>query len=173
LIDKEFVGELVGDAITFVQGLEEGTGGSALAVGSDGVLVVPGVAISVHGAALTVSSASHIAHTVYLMSDAAHDNKSTSGSSDEGSLDTEGIKGNDWKKNPPDFAKNAKWGKNDKGEWGWIDRKGNFITKGDKPGEWHVNPNPNTKNPLFDRKKPRRGSKQPYWNVDGNGNVTH
>jgi hypothetical protein len=85
------VGELVGDAVTFAQGLTEVTGGSALAVGSDGVLVVPGVAISVHGAALTVSSASHIAHTVYLMSDAAHDYKSTSGSSDEGYLDKDGL----------------------------------------------------------------------------------
>jgi hypothetical protein len=84
------VGELVGDAITFVQGLEEGTGGSALAIGSEGVLAVPGIAISVHGAALTVSSASHIAHTVYLMSDLVH-NKSTEAK--EGTSDKEGVTG--------------------------------------------------------------------------------
>lgn len=73
----------------------------------------------------------------------------------------------------PNFAKDAKPGKNSNGQKGWVDKKGNFITKGDKPGEWHVNPNPKNKKPLWEGKKPRYKSKQPYWNVNDNGNITH
>ena len=87
--------------------------------------------------------------------------------------DTEVPSGNNWKKEPPAFAKDAKWGKNSSGKKGWIDKKGNFITKGDKPGEWHVNPNPKTRNPLWNGQKPRYKSKQPYWNVKDNGAIHH
>lgn len=60
-----------------------------------------------------------------------------------------------------------------KGKDGWFDDKGNFISIGDKPGEFHVFPSPGNKNPLWDGSPPRGGSKQPYWNVDGDGNITH
>ncbi len=57
-------------------------------------------------------------------------------------------------KEPP-FANDAKVGKYE-GKKGWYDNKGRFISKGDKPGEWHVYPNRKTKNPKWNGQKPRR-----------------
>ena len=75
-------------------------------------------------------------------------------------------------KGKPPFSEDAQKGKKE-GKWGWLDDKGNFITKGDKPGEWHVQPNRRTRNPLWEGQAPRTTSRQPYWNVNDSGQITH
>ena len=103
-------------------------------------------------------------------------NMSANGASDAGanSSNPQKFKNSD----QPSFAEGAKPGKSSNGQKGWIDKKGNFITKGDKPGEWHVQPNRNTRKPLWKNKagnmeKPRFKSGQPYWNVGDDGLITH
>jgi RHS repeat-associated protein len=166
-------GRIGGDALAAAQGSSEVEGGTgaALTTGivTGGVGAAAGLFIGLHGAGVGGTAAYDAAWALkklYQLDASANDASSSASSGNTSS-------GSNWKKEPPAFAKDAKWAKNSEGKWGWKDKKGNFVTKGDKPGEWHVNPNPNNRNPLWNGQKPRRTSKQPYWNVNNNGIITH
>lgn len=170
-------GQIAGDAISVMMATAEVQGGeimaaSCLVASPTGVALVGvgiGAAITTHGVTvISVATANAAKTTVILNSISYHDNNEEAGNSDN---DVEGNSTFTSSKDSPKFAKDATWTKRN-GKWGWLDKKGNFITKGDKSGEWHVHPNPNNKNPRWNGQKPR-GNKQPYWNVNNDGNITH
>ena len=109
------------------------------------------------------------AQLVTAVNAAQADEKEKTGKGDDKDKKDKQKKG---EKGKPPFAKDAKKGKKE-GKWGWFDDKGNFITTGDKPGEWHVEPNRHTRDPSWEGQPPRKTSHQPYWNVNDAGHITH
>jgi len=172
--DKEayLKGRIAGDAVVIALAaveIDAGiSGGAALSIVTGGTSVVAGAAVAAYGAVSAgVATADAAWATVRLLK--LDLSVKTSGSAGTGS----GRVAKKPSSSPPQFAKDAKWGKNSNGKWGWKDKKGNFITKGDKPGEWHVNPSPNTRKPLWQGEKPRGNSNNKYWNVKDDGTIHH
>jgi RHS repeat-associated protein len=157
------IGQKIGHAASIVTGLGEMGVGGIGEIASLGLASPVAIPIALHGSTAFGFGLFHLLNGKIVYSTGSEGTGGSSGSSQPKYRNSD----------KPPFADDAKAGKNNKGVKGWFDKKGNFVTKGDKPGEWHVNPNPKNRNPLWRGEKPKYKSKQPYWNVKDDGSIHH
>jgi RHS repeat-associated protein len=172
-------GRLAGDEIAITMSAIEMdgaiTGGASTALVTGGVGAVAAVGVGIHSAATAGIATLDV---IWAMKKLLRLNISSTASSDAGSTPNTGSGSSSSgrvarkKPSPPEFAKDAKQVKRN-GVRGWEDKKGNFITKGDKPGEWHVNPSRGNRKPLWKGQKPRGNGDNRYWNVKDDGTIHH
>jgi RHS repeat-associated protein len=159
------IGQKFGDAYSMITGGSEVAGGAAGEIASIGIATPVAVPLAIHGATAFWNGLYHLATGKIVYTESVNDG---GGNSNSSSSNQPKYKNSD----KPPFSEDATPGKIE-GVKGWKDKKGNFITKGDKPGEWHVKPNPSNRNPLWQGQKPRGNGNNRYWNVKDDGTIHH